>query len=505
MAPTASRAPRGACSVSTADTAAAGENPAAIIVLAAGQGTRMKSRTPKIMHEIGGRSMLAHALKVAGELRPERIVAVVRHQRDLVAQHIADVAPGVLTADQSDVPGTGSAVDAGLDVLDAETPVSGTVLVTYGDVPLLTAETLRAFVAHHTGQGNAVTVLTADHPEPGKYGRILRDGEGRFTEIKEFKDATEDERAVTEVNSGIFAFDAAVLRDALSRVDTDNAQAEKYLTDVPRLAREAGHRVDALKMADYMELEGANDRVQLAALGRYLNQRTLETHMRNGVTVVDPATTWIDDTVELEADSTVLPGTQLHGSTRVGEGAVVGPDTTLTNVTVGRGATVVRTHGSDSELGAGASVGPFAYLRPGTVLGEDAKIGTFVETKKSTIGRGSKIPHLSYVGDATIGENSNIGAASVFVNYDGVNKHRTVIGNDVRMGSDNMYVAPVTVGDGAYSGAGTTVRKDVPAGALVLTEGRQVIVEGWVQQHRPGTAAARAAEAAQDSEREGDA
>ena len=320
--------------------------------------------------------------------------------------------------------------------------------------------------------------------------------------IKEFKDATEDERAVTEVNSGIFAFDAAVLRDALSRVDTDNAQAEKYLTDVPRLAREAGHRVDALKMADYMELEGANDRVQMAALGQYLNQRTLERHMRNGVSVVDPATTWIDDTVELEADSTVLPGTQLHGSTRVAEDAVVGPDTTLTNVTVGRGATVVRTHGSDSELRAGATVGPFAYLRPGTVLGEDGKIGTFVETKKSTIGRGSKIPHLSYVGDATIGENSNIGAASVFVNYDGVNKHRTVIGNDVRMGSDNMYVAPVTVGDGAYSGAGTTVRKDVPAGALVLTEGKQVIVEGWVQQHRPGTAAARAAEAAQQSERE---
>ena len=198
----------------------------------------------------------------------------------------------------------------------------------------------------------------------------------------------------------------------------------------------------------------------------------------------------------------MLPGTQLHGSTRVAEDAVVGPDTTLTNVTVGRGATVVRTHGSDSELRAGATVGPFAYLRPGTVLGEDGKIGTFVETKKSTIGRGSKIPHLSYVGDATIGENSNIGAASVFVNYDGVNKHRTVIGNDVRMGSDNMYVAPVTVGDGAYSGAGTTVRKDVPAGALVLTEGKQVIVEGWVQQHRPGTAAARAAEAAQQSERE---
>ena len=488
--------------MSTIDTASTGQNPAAVIVLAAGKGTRMKSKTPKILHEIGGRSMLGHALKVARELAPQRIVAVIRHQRDLVAEHIAAVDPEVLTADQSDVPGTGSAVDAGLEVLDAETPVSGTVLVTYGDVPLLMVDTLREFVAHHDSHGNAVTVLTADHPEPGKYGRILRDERGEFAEIKEFKDATDAERAVSEVNSGIFAFDAAVLRDALSRVDTDNAQAEKYLTDVPRLAREAGHRVDALKMADYMELEGANDRVQLAALGHYLNQRTLEMHMRNGVSIVDPATTWIDDTVELEADSTVLPGTQLHGSTRVAEDAVVGPDTTLTDVIVGRGAHVTRTHGSDSELRAGATVGPFAYLRPGTVLGEDGKIGTFVETKKATIGRGSKVPHLSYVGDATIGENSNIGAASVFVNYDGVAKHHTTIGNDVRMGSDNMYVAPVTVGDGAYSGAGTTVRKDVPAGALVLTEGKQVIVEGWVQEHRPGTAAARAAQAAQDSDRD---
>ncbi|WP_144942353.1 bifunctional UDP-N-acetylglucosamine diphosphorylase/glucosamine-1-phosphate N-acetyltransferase GlmU [Kocuria salsicia] len=487
--------------MSTVDTVEGGETPAAIIVLAAGKGTRMKSKVPKILHPIGGRSMVGHALKTARELSPQRVVAVVRHQRDLVAEHIGELDADVLIADQSDVPGTGSAVDAGLDVLDAEIPVTGTVLVTYGDVPLLTAQTLREFTSHHVAHGNAVTVLSADHPEPGKYGRILRDTDGQFTGIKEFKDATDAERAVSEVNSGIFAFDAAVLRDALSRVDTDNAQAEKYLTDVPRLAREAGHRVDVLKMADYMELEGANDRVQLAALGRYLNQRTLERHMRNGVSIVDPATTWIDDTVELEADSTVLPGTQLHGRTVVGEDAVVGPDTTLTDVTVGRGATVVRTHGSDAQLAAGSIVGPFAYLRPGTVLGEDAKIGTFVETKKAEIGRGSKVPHLSYVGDATIGENSNIGAASVFVNYDGVAKHHTTVGNDVRMGSDNMYVAPVTVGDGAYSGAGTTVRKDVPAGALVLTEGKQVIVEGWVQRHRPGTAAARAAEAATQSDR----
>ncbi|MDO5368402.1 bifunctional UDP-N-acetylglucosamine diphosphorylase/glucosamine-1-phosphate N-acetyltransferase GlmU [Kocuria sp.] len=485
-----------------ADQSAAtgGSNPAAIIVLAAGKGTRMKSKTPKILHEIGGRSMVGHALKVARELHPEQLVAVIRHQRDLVEEHINSLDADVLIADQSDVPGTGSAVDAGLDVLDRETPVAGTVVVTYGDVPLLTAQTLQGFVAYHRDHGNAVTVLTADHPTPGKYGRILRDENGQLAEIKEFKDATEQERAVVEVNSGIFAFDAAVLRDSLARVDTDNAQAEKYLTDVPKLARAAGHRVDALKMADFMELEGANDREQLCELGAYLNQRTLKMHMANGVTVVDPRSTWIDDTVEIEQDVTILPGTQLHGTTRIAEDAVVGPDTTLTNVTVGNGATVIRTHGSDAELGAGASVGPFAYLRPGTVLGAKGKIGTFVETKNSTIGEGSKIPHLSYVGDATIGEHSNIGAASVFVNYDGVSKHRTVVGNHVRMGSDNMYVAPVSIGDGAYSGAGTTIRKDVPAGALALTEGNQVIVEGWVPKHRPGTDAARAAEAANGSQ-----
>ena len=492
--------------MSIVDTAAdqgaatAGSNPAAIIVVAAGKGTRMKSKTPKILHEIGGRSMVGHALKVARDLHPEQLVAVIRHQRDLVEEHINSLDADVLIADQSDVPGTGSAVDAGLGVLDRGTPVAGTVVVTYGDVPLLTAQTLQGFVAYHRDHGNAVTVLTADHPTPGKYGRILRDENGQLAEIKEFKDATEQERAVVEVNSGIFAFDAAVLRDSLAQVDTNNAQAEKYLTDVPKLARAAGHRVDALKMADFMELEGANDREQLSELGAYLNQRTLTMHMANGVSVVDPRTTWIDDTVEIEQDVTILPGTQLHGTTRIAEDAVVGPDTTLTNVTVGNGATVVRTHGSDAELGAGASVGPFAYLRPGTVLGAKGKIGTFVETKNSTIGEGSKIPHLSYVGDATIGEHSNIGAASVFVNYDGVSKHRTVVGNHVRMGSDNMYVAPVSIGDGAYSGAGTTVRKDVPAGALALTEGNQVIVEGWVPKHRPGTDAARAAEAANGSQ-----
>lgn len=467
--------------------------PAAVIVLAAGKGTRMKSKTPKILHRIGGRSMVGHSLVAARSLHPRRLAAVVRFERDLVAPHVLEQDPAALIVDQDEVPGTGRAVQVAVEALDAQERLAGTVVVTYGDVPLLTPEVLQKLVAHHEERGNAVTVLTADHEQPGGYGRVLRDADGSFREIKEAKDATEAELAVTEINSGIFAFDADALREALAQVTSDNAQGEMYLTDVPLLARQAGRAVDALKIEDRWEVEGANDRVQLAQLGAHLNRRVLEEHMRNGVTIVDPATTWIDVQVRIGADVTVLPGTQLLGGTRVAEDAVVGPDTTLTDVEVGPGAHVVRTHGSGSVVGPGASVGPFAYLRPGTVLGADGKIGTFVETKNSRIGTGSKIPHLSYVGDATIGEHSNIGAASVFVNYDGVRKHRTVIGDHVRMGSDNMYVAPVTVGDGAYSGAGTTIRKDVPAGALALTEGAQRIVENWVVEHRQGTAAAEAA------------
>ena len=467
--------------------------PAAVIVLAAGKGTRMKSKTPKILHRIGGRSMVGHCLVAARSLHPRRLAAVVRFERDLVAPHVLEQDPEAIVVDQDEVPGTGRAVQVAVEALDAQERLAGTVVVTYGDVPLLTPEVLQRLVAHHEERRNAVTVLTADHEQPGGYGRILRDADGSFREIKEAKDATEAELAVAEINSGIFAFDADVLRDSLAKVTSDNAQGEMYLTDVPLLAREAGHAVDALKIEDRWEVEGANDRVQLAQLGAHLNRRILEAHMRNGVTVVDPASTWIDVQVRIAADATILPGTQLHGGTRVGEDAVVGPDTTLTDVEVGPGAHVVRTHGSGSVIGPRASVGPFAYLRPGTVLADEGKIGTFVETKNSRIGTGSKVPHLSYVGDATIGEHSNIGAASVFVNYDGVRKHRTVIGDHVRMGSDNMYVAPVQVGDGAYSGAGTTIRKDVPPGALALTEGAQRVVENWVVEHRPGTAAAEAA------------
>ncbi|HYY10004.1 MAG TPA: bifunctional UDP-N-acetylglucosamine diphosphorylase/glucosamine-1-phosphate N-acetyltransferase GlmU [Kineosporiaceae bacterium] len=471
--------------------------PAAVVVLAAGEGTRMRSATPKVLHRIGGRSLLGHAMTAARALDPHRLVVVVRHERDLVAAHVAEVDPAALVADQDEVKGTGRAVACGLAVLE-DGPPAGTVVVTYGDVPLLTPGTLRELVAAHEAAGAAVTVLTAEVADPTGYGRVLRDAAGEVTGIVEHKDADEQQRAVREINSGIYAFDGAVLADALGRIGTDNAQGEMYLTDVLGVARADGGRVVAVRTGDLWQVEGVNDRVQLAALGAELNRRVVTGWMRAGVTVVDPATTWVDVQVELAPDVTLLPGTQLHGATRVAGGATVGPDSTLTDCEVGPGADVVRTHGSGATIGAGASVGPFSFLRPGTVLGERGKIGAYVETKNATIGTGSKVPHLSYVGDAEIGEHTNIGAATVFVNYDGVHKHRTVIGDHVRVGSDTMLVAPVTVADGAYTAAGSVVTDDVPPGAIAVARARQRNVEGWVERRRAGTPSAEAAARARD-------
>ncbi|MEC5200156.1 bifunctional UDP-N-acetylglucosamine pyrophosphorylase/glucosamine-1-phosphate N-acetyltransferase [Arthrobacter sp. PL16] len=474
------------------------EAPAAVIVLAAGAGTRMKSRTPKILHRIGGVSMIGHSLQAARAVQPRELAVVVRHERERVAEHVTSVDPAAVLFDQDDVPGTGRAVQVALAGLDERlgSAVSGTVVVTYGDVPLLTPETLQELVAVHQGEGNAVSVLTAVLEDPTGYGRIQRHEDGTVVAIVEHKDASAEQRAIREINSGIYAFDAAVLRSALTQVGSANAQGEMYLTDVVAIARAAGGRVAAVVQEDRWQVEGANDRVQLASLGVELNRRLVEKWMLAGVSIIDPATTWIDATVVLEEDTTLLPGTQLHGETFVSRGAVVGPDTTLTDVVIGEDAHVVRTHGSGSRIGAGASVGPFTYLRPGTVLGEDGKIGAFYETKNVTIGRGSKLSHLGYAGDAEIGEFTNIGCGNITANYDGVNKHRTVIGSHVRTSSNTVFVAPVTVGDGAYTGAGAVVRQDVPAGALAVNVAPQRNIADWVAGKRPGTASATAAGAA---------
>ena len=467
------------------------------IILAAGEGTRMRSRTPKVLHRLAGRSLVEHAVRAAAGLGPVRMAVVVGHGRDAVTEHLTEVEKSidatVTVAVQEEQNGTGHAVGCALEVLG---DLAGTVLVTYGDTPLLDTITLSALLAEHATTGNAVTVLTAEVPDPHGYGRIVRDADGKVAAIVEQKDATDSQRAITEINSGVYAFDAAVLTDALGRLSTDNAQGELYITDVLAIARGDGHRVGSWVCDDPWLVEGVNDRVQLAALGAELNRRLTEHWMRAGVTMVDPTSVWLDAGVELARDVVLEPNVQLRGHTTVGEGAVVGPDTTLTDVRIGAAAKVIRTHGSESTIGDGANVGPFAYLRPGTVLHERGKIGTFVEVKNSEIGEGTKVPHLSYVGDATIGEYSNIGAASVFVNYDGVTKRRTVVGSHVRTGSDNMFVAPVTVGDGAYSGAGAVLREDVPPGALAVSAGAQRNIEGWVLRKRPGTPAAEAAQRA---------
>ncbi|MDA8371390.1 MAG: bifunctional UDP-N-acetylglucosamine diphosphorylase/glucosamine-1-phosphate N-acetyltransferase GlmU [Nocardiopsaceae bacterium] len=475
--------------------------PAAVIVLAAGEGTRMKSRLPKVLHEICGRSMLGHVLAAAGELEPERTVVVVGHGRDQVTRHLKDTAPEVDTALQDQQNGTGHAVRMAVEELRAQgVDLSGTVVLAYGDTPLLRGQTLADLVAAHESAGNAVTVLSAKVPDPAGYGRVVRDASGAFAAIVEHADATEEQRAVDEINSGMYAFDGALLADVVNRLSTDNAKGEEYITDAVAILRGDGHRVDAAVARDWVEIQGVNDRVQLAEARRLLNDRLLTGHMREGVTVVDPATTWVDADVRVGRDAVIEPQTQLQGRTFVGEGARIGPATLLSDTRVGEDAVVCVAVAYEADIGAGVRVGPYAYLRPGSVLEGDAKVGTFVEVKNSTVGSGSKVPHLTYVGDADIGVGVNVGASSVFVNYDGVSKNRTTIGDHARTGSDNMFVAPVHVGEGAYTGAGTVVREDVPPGALAVSVGGQRNIEGWVRRKRPGTPAAEAAERAASGE-----
>lgn len=467
--------------------------PAAVVVLAAGEGTRMKSDTPKVLHELCGRSLVGHVLAAAGQLEPAHFAVVVGYQRDRVAAHVTGLNDRIVPAVQDQQLGTGHAVRCAL----AELPeLDGPVVVLNGDVPLLTAETLRALVATHVEGGYAATVLTASVPDPTGLGRIVRDADGRVQRIVEHRDATAEERTIAEINSGMFVFDAKHLRAMLDRLTTDNDQGQEYLTDVLGLLVDAGHPVAAMVAPDYRETLGCNDRVELSGLRALLRDRLVTAAMRAGATVIDPASVWFDVDVVLGRDVVVHPNVQLRGATSIADRAEIGPDTTLVDTTVGEGATVVRAHANQAEIGPEASVGPYAYLRPGSVLARKAKVGTYVETKNAQIGEGSKVPHLTYVGDATIGEHSNIGAASVFVNYDGVNKHRTTIGSHARTGSDTMFIAPVTVGDGAYTAAGSVITEDVPPGAMAVARARQRNVEGWVERRRAGTPAADAAAAA---------
>jgi bifunctional UDP-N-acetylglucosamine pyrophosphorylase / glucosamine-1-phosphate N-acetyltransferase len=469
--------------------------PLAVIVLAAGGGSRMRSSTPKVLHRIGGRTLLGHSLKAARGVAPDHLVVVVRQDRDRVAAHVAELDPQALVADQDNVAGTGRAAECGLDALPPA--VAGTVIVTVADAPLLTAETLADVTERHSVGGADVTMVTLCIADPTGYGRVLRDEAGAVVGMVEERDATPEQRAITEVNSGLYAFELSTLRHALTQVGTDNAQGEKYLTDAIAVVHASGGRIQAHTIADAWQLEGVNDRVQLARLGGELNRRIVERWMRAGVTVMDPSTTWIDVDVTLGRDITIHPHTQVLGASTIDDDVVLGPDTTLTDVEIGAGASVVRTQATLAVIGAGASVGPFAYLRPGTELGADGKIGGFVETKNAVIAAGAKVPHLSYVGDADIGEGTNIGAGTIFANYDGVAKHHTSVGAHCRTGANNTFVAPVVVGDGAATGAGAVVRRNVPPGDMAVTSGPQRHLADWVRRKRPGTPSAAAVDRAE--------
>jgi bifunctional UDP-N-acetylglucosamine pyrophosphorylase/glucosamine-1-phosphate N-acetyltransferase len=436
----------------------------------------MRSSLPKLLHPLCGRPLIAWPLAAAGRAGAGKVVVVDGPQRRL-AGHLPD---GVVVAVQAEPRGTGDAVAAA----KGELADGDTVVVVMGDVPLVDAPTLEALVEAHEASGAAATMLTAELEDPAGYGRVVRDAEGQVERVVETKasgDASDAELAIREVNTGIFAFDGGALLAALDRLDAGNAQGELYLPDVLPRMREAGREIGAHVATDWTVTLGINDRVDLARVRAIAQQRINEAHMRAGVTLVDPATAAIDVTVEIGADTVVEPNCVLRGATRIGEGATIGAFTTLIDAEVGDGATVLRAHLDRARVGAGATVGPFAYLRPDAVLHDGAKAGTFVEIKNSSIGAGSKVPHLSYIGDADVGENTNLGASTITSNYDGRKKHRTTIGDRVRTSVDTTLVAPVTVGDDAYTGAGSVITDDVPPGALGIARERQRNVEGYAE------------------------
>jgi bifunctional UDP-N-acetylglucosamine pyrophosphorylase/glucosamine-1-phosphate N-acetyltransferase len=470
-----------------------------VVILAAGEGTRMKSSTPKVLHSISGRSLVGHVLHAVDALAAKQVRVVVGAGREKVEAHLADIAPNVTTVFQEKRGGTGHATQLALEGLNA----TGTILVLAGDTPMLTGSSLAQLLEHHHEGGFTASVLTAEHPDPTGYGRIIRGDDDSLLRIVEERDADEIQRDILEVNSGVYAFDAVKLAGAIGKLKNDNSQGELYLTDVIEILRNEGGKIAAVMIDDFIEILGVNDRVQLAESAALLRDRINEDLMRAGVTIVDPLSTWVDSTASVANDVIIMPGSAISGKTTVATGAVIGPRTTLIDCTVGTGAHVIESRATESIIGDGANVGPFTFLRPGTKLLSNSKVGAYVEMKNATLGEGSKVPHLSYVGDAVIGEGSNIGAATIFVNYDGVEKHYTVVGDHVRIGSDSMLVAPVTIGDGAYTAAGSVITEDVPPGAIGVGRAKQRNVIGWVLRKRPGTKSAEAASRHSSDEQKG--
>jgi bifunctional UDP-N-acetylglucosamine pyrophosphorylase/glucosamine-1-phosphate N-acetyltransferase len=447
----------------------------------------MKSTKPKVLHEVLGLTLLDHVLNATSPLNAEKTLVIVGHGRDQVQEHLANTHPTLLTAVQDQQNGTGHAVKIALDALG---DLSGPVLVLAGDTPLLKTSDLQLTLSNLSGK--AASVLTAHLADPTGYGRIVRNATDGLEQIVEHRDASDAQLLLTEVNSGVYAFDAKLLRECLAKLKTDNSQGEQYLTDVLGILRSEGFEVAAVATTEENIL-GVNDRRQLADAGAVLRNRINNEWMFAGVTMVDPSSVWIDRTVVLEPDVTILQNVSITGSSIVRGGSTVGPDSSLHDTVADHCATVVRTTSNGAVIGEGATVGPYTYLRPGTVLGAGAKAGGFVEMKNANLGANSKVPHLSYVGDATIGDGTNIGAATVFVNYDGQEKHHTHVGSHVRIGSDTMLVAPLVIGDGAYTAAGSVITEDVPAGSMAVGRARQRNIVDWVLRRRPGSDSAKAA------------
>lgn len=445
----------------------------AAVILAAGKGTRMKSKAPKVLHKICGSSMLSYVLEAVSSAGVEQKIVVVGFGADLVAREVADKGRIALQTEQL---GTAHALLQAKPLLKE---FSGQILVLCGDTPLIEPDTLSALVEAHRAQGAAATVLTAEVVDPTGYGRIIRDERGRVKRIVEQKDASPEEIKVREINTGIYCFESAGLFEALDKVTPANAQGEYYLTDIIKTYAAEGRTVGAVLLANQNEAAGINDRVQLAEAERVIRSRVLLDLMRSGVTVVDPQSTFVDRGVRIGRDTIIYPFSFVEGNTSVGEDCTIGPNTRLVDSAVGNGVTIQNSIALESVIKDRCTIGPFAYLRPETRLGEDVKVGDFVEIKKSEIGNGSKVPHLSYVGDATVGRKVNIGCGTITCNYDGNKKWPTIIGDRAFIGSNTNLVAPVHIGEGATTGAGSTITRDVPDGALAVERAKQALVPDW--------------------------
>lgn len=448
------------------------------VVLAAGKGKRMKSKLYKVLHPVCGKPMVAHVLDAVQQINCERSVVIVGHGAETVKAYLGERAEYALQSEQL---GTGHAVSQAEPLIGSE---KGITIVICGDTPLVTPETLENLIAHHEAEGAAVSILTASMPDPTGYGRIIRGEDGGVLKIVEQKDGNAEELAVQEINTGTYCFDNELLFAALKNVDNNNAQGEFYLTDCVPILREQGKRIAAYETKDLSESIGVNDRVALSDAEQFMRERLAKKHMLNGVTIIDKASTYIGADVEIGSDTILYPGTILKGNTVIGEDCIIGPNTEIENSTVGNGTIIRQSVASEVKVGDRVNVGPFAYLRPGTELADEVKVGDFVELKNAKIGHGSKVPHLSYVGDAEVGSGVNIGCGAITANYDGYNKFKTIIEDDVFIGSNSNLIAPVRVGKGAYVVAGSTITSDVGESDLAIARARQENKAGYADKIR---------------------